>query len=97
MISKDEIQKLANLARLEVSESELEKLGQELPEIITFVETIQKANPSSETITPELRNVLRADENAYEGGTFSETLLKAAPARKGDRVVVKQVITRKNN
>lgn len=97
MTEKVDIAALAKLARLEVSEQEMAKLETELPGIIAFVETIQKAQTSTEVKSPDVRNVVRPDENPHEGGEYSEALLSAAPARKGDRVVVKQVITRKHN
>lgn len=86
---------LAKLARLEVSAEELAKLEKEIPAILAFVETIQKAATGKETGSPALRNVMRADENPIESGKYTETLLKAAPAREGDRIAVKQVISRK--
>jgi len=94
MISKGDIQNLAKLSRLEVSNEELAKLEQELPSILDFVETIQKAEVGKETKSPELRNVMRADENPHESGKYTEALLKAAPAREGNRIAVKQVISR---
>lgn len=90
-----DIRALAKLARLEVSDAEVEKLQKELPEIIGFVEAIQNAPVSNDVPTPELRNVTRDDANPYEGGAFSEALLNAAPNRQGDRIAVKQVISRK--
>ena len=95
MISKDDIKNLAKLARLEVGAEELARLEKEIPEILAFVETIQKADGSSEIKSPELRNVMRADENPHESGMFTEKLLEAAPAREGNRIAVKQVISRK--
>lgn len=95
MGDKVDIAALAKLARLEVSEAELKKLEKEIPAILEFVDTIQKAKVGKETKSPALRNVMRADENPIESGTFTETLLKAAPARDGDRIAVKQVISRK--
>ena len=86
---------LASLARLDVSGDELAKLKREIPAILAFVETIQKADIS---IVPEargLRNVLRSDETPHESGKYTEKLLSAAPARAGDRIAVKQVISRK--
>ena len=97
MSQKVDIAALAKLARLEVSEQEMAKLETELPGIISFVETIQKAQTSPDVATPVVRNVMRADKDPYEGGAYSEALLKAAPARKGDRVVVKQVVSRKKS
>lgn len=90
-----DIRALAKLARLEVSDAEVAKLEKEIPEILKFVEAIQKADVSGVPETKSLRNVMRADENPHETGKYTEALLKAAPARAGDRVAVKQVISRK--
>lgn len=90
-----DIQALAKLARLEVSSEELQKLEREIPDILTFVQTIEKASANAPVENPTLRNVLRADENPHESGAFTETLLKAAPTREGNRFAVKQVISRK--
>ena len=65
--------------------------------ILAFVETIQQVPTGKEGEYHGLRNVLRADENPHEGGKFTEALLNAAPARKGNRIEVKQVISRKSS
>ncbi len=90
-----DIKALAQLARLEVSDEELAQLEKDLPGILAFVDTIQKAEVSSEIVTPTLRNVVREDTNPHESGIYTETLLSAAPARDGDRIAVRQVISRK--
>lgn len=90
-----DIRALANLARLEVSDEEVAKLETEIPEILSFVEMIQKAAGDALVADTSLHNVLRADENPHESGTYTETLLSAAPSRTGDRITVKQVISRK--
>ena len=95
MGDKVDIAALAKLARLEVSDAELAKLGKEIPDILTFVDTIQKADTGKETGTPALRNVMRADVEPHESGKYTERLLDAAPARTGNRIAVKQVISRK--
>ena len=95
MSDKVDIAALAKLARLEVSDAEIAKLEKEIPDILAFVETIQKADVSTEAKTDGLRNVMRADENPHESGKYTKTLLDAAPAREGNRVAVKQVISRK--
>ena len=92
---KIDVAALARLARLEVSAEELAQLEKEIPEILHFVEQIQKANTGKQTHSPALQNVMRADENPIETGKFTEKLLDAAPAREGDRIAVKQVISRK--
>lgn len=94
MIDVD-ITALAKLARLEVSDEEFGRLEKELPAILDFVDTIQKANVSGNSEVPELRNIVRADRDAHESGLYTETLLRAAPGREGNRIAVKQVISRK--
>ena len=90
-----DIKALAQLARLDVSPDELEKLEEEIPGILAFVETIQKADAGTEKSAPALQNVMRNDENPHETGLYTEKLLDAAPAREGDRIAVKQVVSRK--
>ena len=89
------IRALAELARVEISDEEVAKLEKEIPNILTFVETIQKADISSAVADTSLRNVMRADENPHETGVYTEALLSAAPAREANRIAVKQVISRK--
>ena len=101
MTDKVDIAALAKLARVEVSDAELAKLEKEIPAILAFVETIQKANTGKEVNAPELRNVMRADDppagGPHESGIYTERLLKAAPAVEKDRIAVKQVISRKKS
>ncbi len=90
-----DVRALAKLARLEISQDELAKLETEVPAILQFVETIQSANAPKEEKSPAHRNIMRADENPHESGKYTERLLDAAPAREGNRIAVRQVISRK--
>ncbi|MDO8522378.1 MAG: Asp-tRNA(Asn)/Glu-tRNA(Gln) amidotransferase subunit GatC [bacterium] len=105
MTDKVDVRALAQLARLEVSDEELAKLEREIPDILKFVETIQavsaqgydepkKVSGKSKALSPQLMNVMREDENPHEGGAYTDALMKAAPARVGNRIAVKQVIKR---
>ncbi len=100
---KVDVRALAKLARLEVSDEELLKLEREIPSILAFVETIQKADvemrpstgsASSPPASSGLHNVMRDDGEPHESGIYTEALLAQAPARKGNRWAVKQVISR---
>ncbi|OGG71280.1 hypothetical protein A3F27_02440 [Candidatus Kaiserbacteria bacterium RIFCSPHIGHO2_12_FULL_53_13] len=95
MTEKIDVCALASLARLEVSNEELTKLEREIPAILDFVQTIQKVAGSAPALAPTLRNVMRADENPHESGMHTNTLISAAPAREGNRIAVKQVLSRK--
>lgn len=90
-----DVRALAKLARLEVSEAELAKLETEIPGILHFVETIKNVDTSVARRSRELRNVMREDGDPHESGIYTEKLLAQAPAREGDRIAVKQVISRK--
>ena len=91
-----DIRALAALARMDVSDAELAKLEQELPAILSLVDTIQQADVSEIDRNPMLRNVMREDTEPHEGGIYTEKLLGQAPATKDGRLVVKQVISRKS-
>ncbi len=92
---KVDIGALARLARIEVAPEELARLEKEIPGILRFIETIQSVDTSSTSMPKGLRNVMRADEAPHESGAHTEKLLSAAPMREGDRIAVKQVISRK--
>lgn len=92
-----DVRALAALARIEVGDAELEQLEREIPDILKFVETIQQADVSNVTPTPELRNVMREDGEPHESGMYTDVLLAQAPSRKGNRFVVKQVLSRKES
>ena len=95
MTTKIDVKALAELARLEVSDDELARLEKEIPGILSFVEEIQKAAGEVPVSSPELRNVMREDKDPHESGMHTEVLLSAAPAQEGNRIVVKQVISKK--
>ncbi len=91
-----DIRALAKLARLDMDDSEVAKLEKEIPAILDFVEAIQGAGVPAGTVSPDVRNVMRDDADAHESGVYSERLLRAAPNKKGERIAVKQVISRKS-
>ena len=95
-IPKVNVRALALLSRVDISDTEVAKLEQEIPSILTFVEVIQRADVSGVVLDTSMRNVMREDDTPQSGGVFTEALLAAAPTRIGDRIAVKQVVSRKN-
>jgi aspartyl/glutamyl-tRNA(Asn/Gln) amidotransferase C subunit len=93
MESKD-IQKLAALARISVDEGELPKLTHEFDAILAYVGQLEKLDISTAPgEKPPLRNVMREDGEPHETGKFTEKLVEQFPAREGDSLSVKQIIT----
>jgi aspartyl-tRNA(Asn)/glutamyl-tRNA(Gln) amidotransferase subunit C len=90
-----DVKALAKLARLDVSDEELAKLETEIPAILGFVEQIQQVSATLAPTPPEHRNIMRDDVNPIETGTHTDELLKAAPEARDNRVVVKQVLSKK--
>ena len=93
METKD-IERLAHLARIELSDELKERLSRELDEVLTYVEQIKDivGDRTLETTAPAHRNILREDTDPHEGGAYTEALLDAAPHRKGQHIAVKKII-----
>lgn len=92
MITPEDIKNLANLARIEVSDEEAEKMTGEIDSILGYVGQIQSKTLDSERVVPELRNVMREDVIANESHEYTEKLLKNAPARDGNYLKVKKIL-----
>lgn len=70
MITKEEVAKLAKLARLEFSNDELDKIISDMDDIIAFADTI---NNSVEGDAEKIRNV---SSNATPAEDFREDVVK---------------------
>ncbi|HUQ30109.1 MAG TPA: Asp-tRNA(Asn)/Glu-tRNA(Gln) amidotransferase subunit GatC [Candidatus Paceibacterota bacterium] len=95
MATADDVKKLGALARITVSEEELPKFTAEFDAILAYVGQLDSlALPKDlKDSKPPLRNVFREDENPTPAGTWTEKLASAFPAREGDSLVVKQIIS----
>jgi aspartyl-tRNA(Asn)/glutamyl-tRNA(Gln) amidotransferase subunit C len=66
VLSRDQVLHVARLARLELTDEEIERFGDELSKVLDYIETIeqlgdlQDIKPTSHVV--EVENVLRADE-----------------------------------
>ena len=94
MATKEDVQKLAALARIRVEDSELEKFTSEFDAILAYVGQLEKLELSSAgSDKPALRNVMREDGEPHAGGVYSEKLAEQFPQRDGDALSVKQIIS----
>lgn len=100
-LSKTEIEHLAKLARLQLSEKEKTQYSRELSEILGYVEKIQKIKTDKISETSQvtgLENVYREDKVSDVWKTDknpdknTEKLLANAPEKKGRYWKVKQVL-----
>lgn len=95
MIDRADLENLAKLARLELVDSEKDKLQLDLESILGYVSELSAVEVSAESVSRGhalVQNVVRADDATHQTGEYQESLLEAAPARQGDFVKVKPVL-----
>lgn len=92
-ISRDDVAHLASLARIDLSDSELDRLGAELPAIVEYVQVVQQAAgddvPAMSHPVP-VTNVFRPDE--VTPGLTPEAALAGAPASEEQRFLVPKIL-----
>ena len=94
-MNKDEVQKLAKLARIDMPDAEAEKLSHEFEAILGYVADVKKAVSGDIELKKEdmpLRNVMREDAEPHESGLYTDALLAEAPSAKDGYVVVKKIL-----
>ena len=92
-ISKDEVEKIAHLARLDIDDSLKETLAGQLSHILDYIDTLQSVDVQG--VTPAsgaafMNNVLREDKAAPSPGPA--VTLANAPERDDDFYTVPRVV-----
>lgn len=94
-ISKDEIKHIADLARLELSSDELRKYGDQLSQILSYINQLQEVDVNNIEPTAQvtgLLNVIREDEPVGWDRKEIETALSQAPETESGQIKVKRVL-----
>lgn len=94
-LTREDVLKLAWLARLHISDEDVERFADEISTILGYVEQLQSVDlndlPPTNQVTG-LTNVMRSDEEVdYEARP--EQLLKNAPATQDGHIKVKRMLT----
>lgn len=92
-ISNEQVKHVANLARLAVTEEEVEKFTKQLDKIITFAEQLNELD--TENVKPtyhvlDMKNVLR--EDVPQKGLPREEVLKNAPEHQDGQIKVPSIL-----
>lgn len=93
-LTREDVLKLAQLARLELSEQEIEEFSQELSEILGYVEQLGEIDVKGLKPTLQvngLQNVTRADEE-IDYGYDPKELLNNLPDHKDSMIKVKRML-----
>jgi aspartyl/glutamyl-tRNA(Asn/Gln) amidotransferase C subunit len=93
VISKEEVEHIAKLARLELTGKEVEKMQKDLSAILDYFNLLKSASAPLRQGYDETRkaNVFRTDEAIPQKREVAEKLIAAAPDKKDDYIKVKAI------
>jgi aspartyl-tRNA(Asn)/glutamyl-tRNA(Gln) amidotransferase subunit C len=95
-MNKEEVLKLAKLARIDMDEAEAEKLSGEFEAILGYVAEVKSAvaGKIGERTKADLllRNVMREDSEPHESGIYTDAIVKEMPASEGNYLKVKKIL-----
>lgn len=95
----EEIKKLAEMARIEMNQDEIEEISKDFDPILAYVDQVKEALNSNDILSENkktedfrLLNVIREDVVTNQVGQYTEKIKKEMPEREGDFLKVKQVL-----
>lgn len=93
-MQKEDILRLANLARIELTDVEAEEFTHEIGGILGYVSAIKEiaGDAPEEKVVGSVYNVMREDGEPHAAGQYTEDLLACAPERSGQFVKVKKIL-----
>ena len=87
-----DIEKLALLSRLAISDTEKEALLHDFAPILKYIGQIEGVTLDDSDTTYPVRNVMRPDTNPTVGGTYSADAIALMPASQDGYLKVKQIL-----
>ena len=91
MISREEVEHIAKLARLELTEKEIEKMQKDLSEILGYFDLLKNAPKIKIPISKSQFSNLRSDE-VYSRQDMAGKLIAASPDKKDNYIKVKAIL-----
>ena len=92
-ISKDQVSKVAKLAKLKLDEEQIDKHAVQIEKILDYINQLEKIDTTNVPCTTraiEVTNVLRSDAN--EKYDNKEDILQLAPSRENNFIKVPKII-----
>ncbi len=92
-----DIEKLAKLARIELTDEEKQTFAKDLENILKYVDQIREVTTGSNPQAGggeigDVYNVLREDTDPHESGQFTEKILAEVPSTQDGFVKVKKIL-----
>lgn len=94
-MNKEEIAHLAQLARIKMTDEEMNKIAKDFEGILKYVEHVNEVtgDAGEQKIESALaQNVMREDEITDQPGDYTDRILAAAPESQDDFVKVKKIL-----
>ncbi len=91
-ISNEEIKKLGDLARIEVSDSEAEVFKKDLASILAYVDQVQAVDTEGAEAEYLNKNVVREDEKPSPAGAYTDDILAEAPDTQDGYIKVNKIL-----
>ncbi|MCD6270756.1 Asp-tRNA(Asn)/Glu-tRNA(Gln) amidotransferase subunit GatC [bacterium] len=94
MLSKEEVKHVARLARIKLTEEEMQKMQGELVKILDYIEKLKELDvenlePTTHSIL--IKNVFREDKPEEKSKEEGEKLIQLAPQQEGRFIKIKSV------
>jgi len=98
-MKSEDIKKLADLARIDMSENEMQEIAKSFDSILAYVGQVQEVSKLNDQKSLEknaddyfLNNVMREDNVTNKSGEYTDKILKQAPDTEGGFLKVKQIL-----
>lgn len=93
-ITSEEVQHVANLARLQLSENEIERMTEQLDTILSYVEKLDKVDTEGVPVTTHTQQVVNAfREDVVKPSLDRDAALGNAPEDNGESFTVPRIIS----
>jgi aspartyl-tRNA(Asn)/glutamyl-tRNA(Gln) amidotransferase subunit C len=93
----EDVKKLADLARIDMSDKEMEEIAKDFDSILAYVSRVQEVSAGQDLSVKNsedhfLHNVMREDEVTNERGEYTGKVLANAPDTQDGFLKVKQIL-----
>ena len=94
----EDIKKLADLARIDMSNEEMEGIAKDFDSILAYVGQVQEVSKQESELSLDdstkykLHNVMREDIVTYKSGEYTERIMSEAPETENGFIKVKQIL-----